>query len=84
VNEISLKYEYVKGKEQHEGLTLQGQGKFIKSQDDIVISSKDKFQRISFYENGIVTSEEIYNGRHVLRFNFPYTETQLGTLVFDK
>ncbi|MBF8418940.1 MAG: hypothetical protein SOI41_07365 [Heyndrickxia coagulans] len=81
--EISLSYEYIKDDNLHpEAINIQAKGVFNRTKN-IVISAKDKFQRISFYENGIIISEEIYNGKHVFRFNVPFNELEPGKILLE-
>lgn len=80
MNETNLNYEYIK--DQPEALNIQAKGQFSKTQD-IVIHLPDRFQRISLYENGVIICEEIYNGKQVFRFNYPYTEVEPGKLIIN-
>ncbi len=80
--ETSLQYEYIKGEDQPEALNIKANGSFVRTHN-IVVNTNDRFQRISIYENGMITSEEVYNGKHILRFNHPFTEVERGKLVFN-
>ncbi|MGA4718853.1 hypothetical protein [Fictibacillus nanhaiensis] len=80
--ETSLNFEYIKGEDQPEPLDIQAKGLFTRTHN-IVINANEKFQRISIYENGVIISEEIYAGKHIIRFNFPFTEVERGKLVIN-
>lgn len=80
--ETFLNFEYVKGEDQPEALDIQAKGPFTRTHN-IVINTNERFQRISIYENGVITSEEVYAGKHIIRFNFPFTEVERGKLVIN-
>ncbi|WP_002145563.1 hypothetical protein [Bacillus cereus] len=81
--ETSLQYEYNHDYNlRPEGINVQATGSFIRTHN-ILINASDRFQRMSIYENGVIMSEEIYNGKHFFRFNFPFTEIEPGKLVIN-
>ncbi|OUB23514.1 hypothetical protein BK708_16980 [Bacillus thuringiensis serovar yunnanensis] len=80
--ETSLQYEYIKGEDQPKGLNIQANGSFVRTHN-LFINTNDRAQRISIYENGLIISDEVYSGKHILRFNHPFTEVERGKLVFN-
>lgn len=78
-----LSYVYHKDDGVNPGsIKLKTKGNFVRS-NNIVINIEGRFQRISTYENGLVVCEEMLPGKHIFRFNKPYTETELAVLFFE-
>lgn len=81
--EQNLNYVYVKDDNTTpEAINLRAKGSFNRI-ENIVINAPGRFQRISVYENGLISCEEQLPGEHIFRFNKPYTETEPGVLFFE-
>lgn len=81
-SEQHLSYVYYKDDNANpEPINLKMKGEFNRT-ENIVIQTVDSFQRISIYENGLIVSEEMRQGKHIFRFNKRYEEVEPGELVF--
>lgn len=77
-----LPYIYEKDDDKNpESIRLETNGSFNKINEKVE-NNPGHFKRVSEYSNGLIVSEEMHNGKHIFRFNKPFTEAAKGILRF--